>query len=560
MMITCRSSEFGTSHPKVLLCPELTRPPHVASTSSITRSEDTNSPDGVVQEASLRVFHNLATPKAPVYRAILRLFAAAKERFEIALRSDEIVSRLGELRDRQFEATNEDDVIACLDSLCDWGNLSATRDVVSARTIDEYLHPKYLYQLTHAGDMAERALAVFEEGLLRPGELSASALRDIADTLDELLRLLEGDELDEAKVVRALNELALRFDTLVTRAQMFIGGLQRELDRPAAEESAFLALKEELLGYLDRFVKELVHSTYRISHSLQKLDAKGVVPLLEAAARAELVDVLSATEALRSRTLRRWHERWSGLRGWFIGSSDHPAQAESLRSRALAAIPALLERVRRMHDQRANRADRSTDFLTLARWFAEAPHDDDMHCLWRAAFALTPSRHLRVNATTMQAWAALDDSDRSSWEDCPPYIITIAQWTRGRSTTRGKAPSIIDRSKARAALRERADAESRVLHAARAALAARTPCPLAELGELDSPGFEVLLDAIGEAFALIGPSDLSGEATTADGGLTVHIRLPATRAELAVLHTPEGLLQSPNLLVTLRLTDGTSTI
>jgi uncharacterized protein (TIGR02677 family) len=215
----------------------------------------------------------------------------------------------------------------------------------------------------------------------------------------------------------------------------------------------------------------------------------------------------------------------------------------------------LLERVRRMHDQRANRADRSTDFLTLARWFAEAPDDDDMHRLWRAAFGLSSSRHLRVNVTTMQAWASIDDSVRPSWEDCPPYIITIAQWTRGRSAPRGKPPGIIDRAAARAALRDRANAESKALHAARTALAARTPCSLAELGELDSPGFEVLIDAIGEAFAMIGPRDRSGEATTADGGLTVQITLPAPRAELAVLNTPEGILMSPNLRLTLRLTD-----
>jgi hypothetical protein len=69
---------------------------------------------------------------------------------------------------------------------------------------------------------------------------------------------------------------------------MFIGGLQRDLDRPAAEESAFLALKEELLGYLNRFMKELVYATYRISHSLQKLEAKGVAPLLEAGAGAQV--------------------------------------------------------------------------------------------------------------------------------------------------------------------------------------------------------------------------------------------------------------------------------
>ncbi len=438
-----------------------------------------------------------------------------------------------------LERVTEDEVIACLVSLREWGNLSATRDVVSARTVEEYLHPKYLYQLTHAGDMAERALAFFDEGVTRPGELSALALRDIVDTLDELRRLQDVDVLDEPKATRALRALIDRFDSLVARAQLFIGGLQRELDRPAAEESAFLALKEELLGYLERFVRELVAATYRISRSLQALESRGMESLLHASATAELIEVLSPTEALRARTRQKWEERWAGLRGWFIGSAGHPAQVERLRARALAAIPALLERVRRMHDLRANRADRSTDFLALARWFAGAPDEEAMHCLWRAAFALTSCRHLRVNATTLEGWAALDESERPRWEDCPPYVITITQWTRGRSAPPGKPPTVIDRTEARAALRARAEAEGRSLRAARAALAARTPCLLAEIGELDAPGFEVLLDAVGEAFANIGPHEDTGEATTADGmQCTAEIR-PGNRTRTPARRRPQ---------------------
>jgi len=126
---------------------------------------------------------------------------------------------------------------------------------------------------------------------------------------------------------------------------------------------------------------------------------------------------------------------------------------------------------------------------------------------------------------------------------------------RGRTAPRGKPPGVIDRTEARAALRARAESEALALHTARAALAARTPCALSELPELDSPGFEVLLDAIGEAFALMGPEDLQGEALTADGGLAVQITLPAPRAALVALRTEEGVLHGPDLRLELRLTD-----
>jgi len=130
-----------------------------------------------------------------------------------------------------------------------------------------------------------------------------------------------------------MGDLTARFETLVTRAQLFIGGLQRELDRPVAEESAFLALKEELLAYLERFVRELVAATYRISNSLRALEVKGVEPLLHASATAELAKCYRP-QRLCARARAKVGGTLAGLRGWFIGGANHPAQAESLRSRA----------------------------------------------------------------------------------------------------------------------------------------------------------------------------------------------------------------------------------
>src|SRR2546430_2048334 len=43
---------------------------------------------------------------------------------------------------------------------------------------------------------------------------------------------------------------------------------------------------------------------------------------------------------------------WTGLRGWFLGRPDSPSQAEVLRSRARAAIPALLAAVAGIHERR----------------------------------------------------------------------------------------------------------------------------------------------------------------------------------------------------------------
>jgi uncharacterized protein (TIGR02677 family) len=502
------------------------------------------------------VFHHLTTPKAAEYRAILRVFVSAKERFEVALRPREVAERLASDATWPHGAEESlDEATVCLAALREWGNLTATRDFVSARTLDEYLHPRYLYQLTLAGETAERALLFFEQGLKKRGELSTSALHEISETLKELYALASATALDEAKTVRALEILVTRFDALVARAQSFVGSLQHELDRPGTEESTFLALKEELIKYLDRFVRELVSATFRISATLQSLDELNLELVFSAAAQADLANALSPSADERQQAVVQWRTRWSGVRRWFIGAEGEPSQAEALRARALAAIPTLLERVRRFHDQRANRADRSTDFLTLARWFATAPTDADLHRLWRTAFGLNSARHMRVNDATLTAWADLPDGARPAWEESPPFVIAIAQWERGRLTTRGAPPGIINRAVARAALRAQAEKERLILRAACKNLAARSPTTLSQLGKLDPQQLDLLLDALGEAFAQMGPTDTTGEAATTDGSLQISVRLPVAGTALAALVTPDGALTGPDIHVTLRYSD-----
>ena len=114
-------------------------------------------------------------------------------------------------------------------------------------------------------------------------------------------------------------------------------------------------------------------------------------------ARQARIDALDRDdeEKLRSEETRRLG-RWEGLRGWFIEYPAPAAQAETLRARAREAIPALLMALQNFHDRRETGSDRRRDWMTMGTWFAELPDDAAAHRLWRVAFALAPSRHLRV--------------------------------------------------------------------------------------------------------------------------------------------------------------------
>lgn len=494
-----------------------------------------------------RTFYHLAAPKVDFYRSILRVFGQAKEHFEISLRPVEVGERLA-----GGPATiDAEELSQALEKLHDWGNLDASQDNSEVQTVEEFKRPRFLYQFTAAGEATEQALTAFDQHFLRPGELQTAALRSIQETLDELQHLLAADELDSAKAVRALRELTDRFHQLVTRAQSFMRTVQRSIDAPSSELDLFLQHKETLLSYLERFVGELVMATYRVSTSLRQIEASGVERALSAAADAELADALQPDDHQLTAARDQWQLRWQGLRRWFLGELEAPSQAEILRGRARAAIPALLETVRRLNDQRASRTDRATDFITLAGWFAVCPTNDDLHRLWRVAFGLSAARHLRVNDETLEAWEAEGANSRTSWNEAPPFFLTPRLRTLGHTTPRGPVRAVIDRSAERARLAELVAEEQDLANAARRTLATGQPRTLSELPVLTKRELDLLLDLLGGANASDTKPGESVEATSEDGSLEMVLETPSTGTQSAVVETEVGTLRGPNFVVTI---------
>src|SRR5687768_2919422 len=167
----------------------------------------------------LRTFAYVTADKAAVYRAVMRVFVAAKASFTLHLRPHEVAAAL-------VDPVDVEAVETALAQLCEWGNLDAHPDTADVATVEEFYRPRHLYQLTPEGEAAERALAAYEAALAQRGELQSAALSDIAGLLGELAALAEAPEADGAKVHRTLRALRERFEELTARAQAFMSSLQ----------------------------------------------------------------------------------------------------------------------------------------------------------------------------------------------------------------------------------------------------------------------------------------------------------------------------------------------
>src|ERR1700677_5159992 len=133
--------------------------------------------------ARYRSFAYLTTQNAALYRRVMLAFVAAKRRFVVHLRGEDVCATLSD-QDPQAVA----DALKALEG---WGNLRADPDTSRVTSVEDFHRARFLYQLTHAGETVERAIGVFDDQLGRRGALQAVALTDIAVGLRALAALVD---------------------------------------------------------------------------------------------------------------------------------------------------------------------------------------------------------------------------------------------------------------------------------------------------------------------------------------------------------------------------------
>jgi uncharacterized protein (TIGR02677 family) len=194
-------------------------------------------------------FAHLSAPNVAFYRQVLRAFARAKERFIVHLRPEDVAAELGRGSDEQLDQA--------LEKLVEWGNLRADADTGRVTTVEDFHRKRFLYQMTAAGHAAEQAIEFYEEAIGRRGSLQSVALADIADQLEGLAALAAQTEPDPVKVHLLLLSLAERFSSLADNAQAFMSSLRRAIDFSDGDVDGFIAYKERLIDYINRFIADL---------------------------------------------------------------------------------------------------------------------------------------------------------------------------------------------------------------------------------------------------------------------------------------------------------------
>jgi uncharacterized protein (TIGR02677 family) len=472
----------------------------------------------------MKAFAYITAEKAPLYRAIMRVFMESKHRFVMYMRPDEILLAVRACGLDREQA----DIDTAVEQLCAWGNLATRPDTSDVRSVEDFYKARYIIQLTDQGEAAERALHVFQNTSHREGELQSTALVEIRQLLRELKILSMDAPANTGLIQRNLFALQRCREDLTSRAQSFMASVQRKIDLKLSQADQFAASIERLVEYMERFVGQLAIASEDIAASIRDIESQRLEPILCAAAERGLADALESTPENLARDVEEWRTEWNRLRSWFISSPGQVSNAESLRRRIRAAMPAMLSVLTNIRDRQAGRIDRCNEFRVLARRFAQAGSDAEAHRLWRSAFGLAPARHLIINDATLDDHEARDVAAGVSWLDAPPLQISARLRASGTFSRTGRLSRIVDRTAEKKKLAAAARNEAMRILKAQARFASGGRMRLSDLEQLEAGEFELFLD-------LLGSVDLE---PTGDG-------------RVAVIQTPDGVFSGPDYWISI---------
>ncbi|WP_177244453.1 TIGR02677 family protein [Streptomyces sp. yr375] len=499
--------------------------------------------------------------RADLHGAVLRAFGAANERLETALGLDEVRSRLRTVG--WLDAITDEELHEALRKLQHWNLLDVVQNhAENYRTAEEYERRNLQYSLTRQGEAAiagvEHALTV----LASTGALQTAVLEAITDRLDELYVLLEQPASADRRIFSTLQELEGHLETLLDNTKVFNGELQRLLRAEGTDAGVFREVKASTVAYLREFLVNLDRRGAGVAVAVARVEERGTGVLHERALRgAELPPSAGADPS--AAWLERRRARWAGLRAWFLPADGSPPRVEQLHDVARRAIVSLLQVLDRITESRRRSSSAVQDFRELARWFAAAPTEEDLHRLWSLAFGLGSARHAHLAHPDPELVPV-----SRTWAAAPPVEVSALLRTSGRTERFTRTGKVRDVSATRAARAERARRERAELQAAWQMLATDGPVRLSAFAELDAEldpaAFERLFDLLGRALSSCPDSTGVRRAASADGAVEIVLAaMDSAEADeadeaddrIATLRTSTGVMTGPDYVVQIRNAD-----
>jgi uncharacterized protein (TIGR02677 family) len=355
----------------------------------------------------LQVLRGAVEPSAPIYAAILSVLVAAKERYQVEVRTEQLAAELSQAGHDASHLAQQ------LGQLEDWGAVTWTQDTNRVARLEDFRRRRELWHLTPAGQAAHGAVIRVLGAAEQSGSLQRALFRDIRENLEGLTAAV--DDGDATATYLRLRDLDGALRDLAANARDFhatMGELRREHE---VAPERFLAYKHLLIDYLQQFLDEVIRYRLTIAALIGDVERRGIDRVVQLAAEGDdsaglFVDVDLAA---------RWRDRWEGLVAWFRSGRGRPSGVEELSGATTSAIRDLMALLRRLTESATRPITRASELRHLARWFLRCDADE-AHRLFDASFGLAMPLHMAGAVADPDA-----ESGSASWWEADPVDVPV---------------------------------------------------------------------------------------------------------------------------------------
>ena len=316
-------------------------------------------------------------------------------------------------------------ILADLESLLEWGNLSKRRDQRRVTTLSEYARRRDLYFATPRGLSIEGFL---EDGLDLPEDTVISPMGVISGLetrLAAITELLEQNGAEE-EIELLWNEVYQTFTRLAAEVRGLAANLERKL--LLEEREGFLEFKDVVRGFLERLSRELSGAGRRVREALDNF--RQLEPMLWVVGRVRSGRLtVSGTAVTQSATTIRARQEFIAMQNWFARAAQDGDGLEYAIAALRGAVTRVLSFIDALHRTRELGLGRAGVFSSLA----ESLNDLDVPSEARSHLAQT----LGLNAP-LHAIGDAASTDAAAWSTALE-AVELFPVTRGKIAARATA-------------------------------------------------------------------------------------------------------------------------
>lgn len=344
----------------------------------------------------------------------MRLFYLNNQKFAHWLMKEDVFTALSKqeiFADYSIDLCRQD-----LDTLVQWGNLSAVQDTSKAATYQQFMNKQFRYQMTEYAIEVERLTVRLENLFFEHGSLEPTLLERIKNELKKT-KEMAGADFKEAGAW--WSGLASDFQRLNQNYQDYI----RDWNSVKAEEmmksKSFLLQKEKLVDYLRHFIKELQAHSYEIEGLMKDVSADAKETLLVKITNYEKdiprIDMENVSDESIYGNLKG---KFESIESFFCYRNGQPSEVERILEITNEIIRKITRYAVNILDAAYQYSNRKDEYRKIMELFSGCNTRAELHKMAGLVFGVSRSRHFQGDMVRET------ESIFSSIWDEEPYLIT----------------------------------------------------------------------------------------------------------------------------------------